>query len=75
MSDWEAREPVVIAQAVTVLLGTLVAGGWATLDDATVNAVASAVAAVVAVVATVMARRKVTPVATYGRHAKEPDDA
>jgi hypothetical protein len=57
------QEPVSIVQAVHMVLAALVALGWATIDNATIDIIGSAVAALLSVGAQLWARRKVTPAA------------
>ena len=54
-------EPIAIAAAIQGVLAALVAVGWITVDDTTVNAIGTVVAAIAAGVITVTARSKVTP--------------
>jgi len=61
--DVKASEPVAIGQLVTILLGVVVAAGWANLSDTTILAIGSGVAALVALATTVLARARVTPLA------------
>jgi hypothetical protein len=56
-----SSEPVVIAHAVTVILGAIVAAGWAVIPSDTINAIGSVVALVVASVGAVFARGRVSP--------------
>ena len=56
-------EPAAVAEGARVVLGTLVALGWISLDDATTTAIITAVAALASVALTVWTRRRVTPVA------------
>lgn len=62
----QTSEPVLIAQAVTVILGALVSLGWVVVPDATIDLVGTGVALVIAAVAAVVARGKVTPLAKAG---------
>jgi hypothetical protein len=52
---------VVIAHAVTVILGAIVAAGWAVIPSDTINTIGSVVALAVASVGAVLARGRVTP--------------
>lgn len=73
MSDWipeqpelepatkATGEPVVIAQAVTLIISMAVGAGWLTLDDQMISLVATAVGLIVVVVTTVLARARVSP--------------
>lgn len=58
----KTSEPVLIAHAVTVILGGLVGLGWLTLPDSLINTVGTVVFVLVSTVAAVVARGKVTPV-------------
>lgn len=55
-------EPVLIAHAVTVILGALVTLGWVALPDPTIDTIGTGVWMVVSTVAAIVARGKVTPV-------------
>lgn len=55
-------EPVVIAHAVTVILGAVVTAGWVVIPDARITAIGTVVALVLSTVAAVMARARVSPV-------------
>jgi hypothetical protein len=52
---------VVIAHAVTVILGAIVSAGWAVIPSDTINTVGSVVALAVASVGAVLARGRVSP--------------
>ncbi|MBC8091364.1 MAG: hypothetical protein H7Y15_05370 [Pseudonocardia sp.] len=52
-------EPVAISQAVGVLLATLVAAGWFTIDSVWINVVLTAVGAAATIAATLKARSAV----------------
>jgi hypothetical protein len=54
-------EPVVIAQAVTVLISIAVSAGWIVLDNELIAQIATAVGAIVAIVTTILARARVSP--------------
>lgn len=55
-------EPVIIAHAVTLILGALVTAGWVALPNATIDTIGTVVALALSTVAAVMARARVTPV-------------
>lgn len=55
-------EPVLIAHAVTVILGALVTMGWVALPDPTIDTIGTGVWLVVSTVAAIIARGKVTPI-------------
>lgn len=56
-------EPAAVAEAARLILGALVATGWITIPDATVNAVVTLVGALASVGLTIWTRRRVSPVA------------
>lgn len=58
-----ATEPAQYAELVRSILLALVGVGWLTLDEPTVNTVATVVAGVVSVVLTRFVRKSVTPTA------------
>lgn len=55
-------EPVLIAHAVTVILGALVGLGWFVIPSATVNTIGDAVLILVSTVGVFVARGRVKPV-------------
>lgn len=57
-------EPLAVAEAVRGVLAAIVAAGWFIIPDATINVVVSFVGLLGSVVSTVLARRRVTPVAS-----------
>ena len=57
-----SQQPVIYATVVQTILAALVAAGWATIPDATVNTIASCVGGLLALGAAWLARRNVTPV-------------
>lgn len=57
-----SSEPVIIAHAVTVILGALVTAGWLTIPDPLINIIGSVVAFVLATVGAILARARVAPV-------------
>lgn len=54
-------EPVLISQAVTVILGAIVSAGWAVIPDQTINAVSTLIWVVASVVGSFLARGRVKP--------------
>lgn len=54
-------EPVVIAHAVTVILGALVTAGWVAIPNATIDTIGTVVALVLSTVGAVLARARVAP--------------
>lgn len=59
-----SREPAAYAEAVRLAIAALVALGWITVNDSTVNAIVTAVGALMSIVLTVVVRANVTPVAS-----------
>lgn len=57
-------EPVIIAHAITVILGALVTAGWVAIPDSTITLVGTVVALVLSTVGAVVARSRVTPTAS-----------
>lgn len=57
-----SSEPVIIAHAVTVILGALVTAGWLTIPDPLINTIGSVVAFVLATLGAILARGRVAPV-------------
>lgn len=56
-------EPVAILDAVKAVVAVLVAAGWITLDDATLNAIITGAGSLLFVLLTVLTRRATTPLA------------
>jgi hypothetical protein len=56
------REPVVIAHAVTVILGALVTAGWVAIPNTTIDTIGTVLALVLSTVAAISARSQVSPV-------------
>lgn len=54
-------EPVIIAHAVTVILGALVTAGWIAVPNTLIDAIGTGVALVLATVGAVLARARVSP--------------
>lgn len=54
-------EPVVIAHAVTVILGALVTAGWVAIPNTIIDAVGTILALVLSTVGVVLARARVSP--------------
>jgi len=54
-------EPVAIAAAAQAVLAALVAIGWVTLDNTTIQTLATAVGVIAATIITLIARSKVKP--------------
>ncbi|WP_410652119.1 hypothetical protein [Amycolatopsis sp. cmx-4-54] len=57
-------EPLAVAEAVRGVLVAIIAAGWFIIPDATINVVVSFVGLLGSVVSTVLARRRVSPVAS-----------
>jgi hypothetical protein len=58
-----STEPVAYSTLIQSVLAALVATGWATIPNTTIDAIASGVGAVVALVTAIIARRSVQPLA------------
>ena len=58
----QTGEPVVIAHAVSVILGALVSLGWLTIPNPTIDMIGSGVWLIVSTAAAIVARSKVAPV-------------
>jgi hypothetical protein len=59
-------EPVAMAEVLRAVIVVLVSLGWITLDNNTVNIIASALGVVLSWALTLLARSKVTPIAKTG---------
>lgn len=55
-------EPVIIAHAITVILGALVTAGWIAIPNATINTVGTIVALALTTAGAVLARARVSPI-------------